>query len=133
MHLMCLMPHLLPFIFSSSLGHPSVPTFSHSMHFICLLTTCTTIQQQLQPANLSIFHSCMFLCHSFSYQLTYQRSICSCLFFFISHFIGSHSIDIPASPYTLYHHLLSHLTLRSPRRLHSVIPHYPHSYYCFPY
>ena len=87
MHLMCLMPHLLPFIFSSPLGHSSIPIFSHFMHFMCLRTTCTTIQQQLQPANLSIFPSCMFLCHSFSYQLTYLHSISSRLFFFISCFL----------------------------------------------
>ena len=43
MHFMCLMPHLLSFIFPSPLRHSSVPIFSHSMHFMCLPAICTTI------------------------------------------------------------------------------------------
>ena len=70
MCLMCLMPHQLPFIFSPLLRHPSIPIFSHSMQFMWLPTICTTIQQQLQPATLTIFPSRRFLCCSFSYFLS---------------------------------------------------------------
>ena len=56
--------HQLPFNFSP-LGHSSIPKFLHSMHFMWLPTICTTIKKQLQPTNLSIFPSCMFLCCSF--------------------------------------------------------------------
>ena len=112
MHLMCLTPHQLPFIFSPTLEHPGVPIFSHSMHFMWLPTICTIIQQQLQPANLSIFPSCMFLCHSFSYQSAYLHSISYHLFFFISHFLCEsfhwHSVisPHPLSPSTLSPHSL---------------------------
>ena len=34
MHLTCLMLHQLPFILSPPLGHPSIPIFSNSMHFM---------------------------------------------------------------------------------------------------
>ena len=87
MRLMCLMSHQLLFIFSPLLGHPSIPMFSHSMHFMQLPTICTTIQQQLQLATLTIFPSRKFLRCSFSYQLAYLRSISYHLFFFISHFL----------------------------------------------
>ena len=34
MHLMCLMLHQLPFIFSPPVGHPSIPIFTHSICFM---------------------------------------------------------------------------------------------------
>ena len=63
-----------PFFFHSAclccLGHLHILSMHPACPLLCLppFTISTTIQQQLQPANLSIFPSCMFLCHSSSYQ-----------------------------------------------------------------
>ena len=99
-----------------------------------LPTICTTIQKQLQPATLTIFPSRKFLHCSFSYQSAYLPSISYHLFFFISHFLceSFHWHD-PSSLHTLYHHLLSHLTLCFPHSSLSIITHYPHLHYLFTY
>ena len=58
MHLMCLMLHQLPFIFSPPLGHPSIPIF----HILCI--SCgylhkhhySTTAPASKPLNLSVLH-----------------------------------------------------------------------------
>ena len=99
--------------FAPSLSHIPVMSYFHCFEFnhsAVPVSICTTIQQQqqqFQPANLSIFPSCMFLCRSFSY-------------------------GIPSSLHTLYHHLLSHLILCFLHRSQITFNHCPLSSFPLP-